>query len=227
AATVVPRPVIGPWDFASDESFLALAVVLLAVVATGVSLFARSTAGRTLRAVRGSEVAAQSIGISPVRSRVVVFAVSAFVAGLGGALLAIHQENVNYANNFTPFGSLFWLVLVVTFGVRSPAGAIAAAATFALFDRLVLQGTVFEWILRSADRVPDLFPLAPSWLYILFGLGAIQYARHPEGVIDHTRKRQQERRARRATERATVADAAPDASRPAAPPTAEMEESLS
>jgi len=227
AATVVPRPVIGPWDFASDESFLALAVVLLAAVATGVSLFARSTTGRTLRAVRGSEVAAQSIGISPVRSRVVVFAVSAFVAGLGGALLAIHQENVNYANNFTPFGSLFWLVLVVTFGVRSPAGAIAAAATFALFDRLVLQGTVFEWILRSADRVPDLFPLAPSWLYILFGLGAIQYARHPEGVIDHTRKRQQDRRARRAAERATVADAAPDTGRPAPPPTAEMEESLS
>lgn len=227
AATVVPRPVIGPWDFASDESFLALAVVLLAVVATGVALFARSTTGRTLRAVRGSEVAAQSIGLSPVRSRVVVFAVSAFVAGFGGALLAIHQENVNYANNFTPFGSLFWLVLVVTFGVRSPGGAIAAAATFSLFDRLILQGTVFEWIFRSADRVPDLFPLASGWLYILFGLGAIQYARHPEGVIDHTRKRSQERRARRAARKAAAADPAPDSDGPTAPPTAELEGSLS
>ena len=206
AATVVPRPVIGPWDFASDESFLALAVVLLAVVAGGVVLFGRSTTGRTLRALRGSEVAAQSIGISPVRSRVVVFATAAFVAGFGGALVAIHQENVNYANNFTPFGSMFWLVLVVTFGVRSPGGALAAAAAFSLFDRLVLQGTVLEWILRSPDRVPDLFPLAPSWLYILFGLGAIQYARHPEGVIDHTRRQQQERRARRAARKAAPAD---------------------
>ena len=78
------------------------------------------TTGRTLRAVRGSDIAAQSIGISPARARIVVFTISAFIAAIGGGLVAIHQENVNYESNFGPFSALFWLVLVVTFGARRP-----------------------------------------------------------------------------------------------------------
>ena len=108
-------------------------------------------------------MAAQSIGISPGRSRLIAFAVSGFIAGLGGALLAVHQENVNYATNFTPFAALFWLVLVVTLGSRTFEGAAAAALAFAVFDTLVLKGTVFEWLLRSPDRIPAIFPVDPTW----------------------------------------------------------------
>ena len=53
------------------------------------------TIGRTLRALQGSEVAAESIGISPARARIIAFATSAFVAGIGGAMLSMHQGNVN------------------------------------------------------------------------------------------------------------------------------------
>src|SRR3546814_10800641 len=167
AATRVPRPLIGAWDFASDKAFLALVAVVLVVVSVGVSLLTRSTTGRQLQAIRGSEVAAQSIGISPVRTRVVVFGISAAIAGLGGALPAIHQENVNYGSNFSPFGGLFWLVLVVTFGARSTGGAVAAGAAFSLFDRLLLPGTALGWILRDAERIPELFPISPKWRFVL------------------------------------------------------------
>ena len=81
------------------------------------------TTGRMLHALRGSEMAAESIGISPVRARVTAFAVSAAIAGFGGALLAIHQENVNYQNNFSPTAALFWLVLVVSLSARTIEGA--------------------------------------------------------------------------------------------------------
>lgn len=198
ATQVVPRPVIGGLDFASDKSFLALAIVVLVVVTSAVTLFGHSTTGRELRAVRGSEVAAQSIGISPARARVVAFTVSAFIAALGGGMVAMHQENVNYGNNFTPFSSLFWLVLVVTFGVRKPSAAIAGAFMFSIFDKLILQGTFLEWILRDANRVPGIFPINPKWRLILFGLGTIQYAKHPEGVLEYSRSRAQVRRRRRA-----------------------------
>ena len=126
--------------------------------------------GRTLRALRGSEVAAQSIGISPARARITAFAVSAFIAGLGGALLAMHQENVNYGSNFAPFAALFWLVLVVTLGSRTVEGAARPAPAFALFDAVLLKGAVFGWMLRSPDRIPDFLPLSPKWRFILFGL---------------------------------------------------------
>jgi branched-chain amino acid transport system permease protein len=200
--TRVPRPVIGPWDFASDKSFLLLSLVVLAIVSVAVIQIREGTVGRTLRALRGSEVAAQSIGISPAKARLIAFALSAFLAGLGGAFMAMHQENVNYGNNFAPFAALFWVVLVVTIGARTVEGAVVAGASFSIFDTLVLKGTFVGWILRDPDRIPAIFPVSPKWRFILFGLGTIQYARHPEGIIEASRRRSLARAERRRAARA-------------------------
>lgn len=187
--TRVPRPTIGPWDLADDRTFLVLALLVLVVVSVAVIQIREGTVGRTLRALRGSEVAAESIGISPARARITAFAVSAFIAGLGGAMLSIHQQNVNYSSNFAPFAALFWLVVVVSLGSRTVEGAVQAGAAFALFDAVLLRGAVFGWLLRGADRVPGIFPVSPKWRFILFGLGTIQFARHPEGLVEHGKRR--------------------------------------
>jgi branched-chain amino acid transport system permease protein len=201
--TKVPRPVIGPWDLSDDKSFLVLAVVVLAIVSVAVIQIRQGTIGQTLRALRGSEVAAQSIGISPARARLVAFAISAFIAGLGGAMLAIQQENVNYSNNFAPFAALFWVVLVVTLGSRTVEGAVNAGAAFSLFDAVILKGTFLGWILRSPDRIPGVFPISPKWRFVLFGLAAIQFARHPEGLIEASKQRSAARAERRRARRAS------------------------
>ena len=96
---------------------------------------------------------------------------------------------MNYDNNFSPFAALFWLVLVVTFGARRPAGALYGAAAFGLLNKIFLKGTFVGWILRDPGRIPGFFPISPKWRFILFGLGTIQYARHPEGVIEMTKAR--------------------------------------
>ncbi|MDP1806010.1 MAG: branched-chain amino acid ABC transporter permease, partial [Acidimicrobiales bacterium] len=187
--TRVPRPTLGPWDFADNRAFLVLAVLVFVVVSCAVILLREGTVGRTLRALRGSEVAAESIGINPARARITAFAVSGFIAGLGGAMLSIHQQNVNYANNFSPFAALFWLVLVVSLGARTVEGAAQAGAAYSLFDAVVLKGAFFGWILRSSDRVPSFAQVSPKWRFILFGLGTIQFARHPEGLVEHGKRR--------------------------------------
>jgi branched-chain amino acid transport system permease protein len=196
--TRVPRPTIGPWDFANDLSFLGLAVVVFVLASFAVIRIREGTVGQTLRALRGSEVAAASIGISPARARIIAFAVSAFIAGLGGAMLSMLQENVNYTNNFAPFTALFWLVLVVTLGCRTVEGAANAGAAFALFDVVILRGEFLGWILRSPDRIPDVFPISPKWRFVLFGLGTIQFARHPEGLVEHGKRQWMARLERRA-----------------------------
>lgn len=195
--TRVPRPTIGPWDLADDKKFLVLALLVFAVVSVAVIQVREGTVGRTLRAVRGSEVAAQSIGISPARARIIAFAVSAFIAAIGGSLLAMHQENVNYGSNFAPFAALFWLVLVVSLGSRTVEGAAQAGAAYALFDAVLLKGAIFGWILRSPDRIPGFLPLSPKWRFVLFGLATILFARHPEGLVEHG-KRSAHRRVERA-----------------------------
>jgi branched-chain amino acid transport system permease protein len=187
--TRVPRPVVGPWDLADDEQFLVLALIVFGLTAAAVIQIREGTVGRTLRALRGSEVASQSVGISPARARVTAFAVSGFIAGLGGAMLSLHQENVNYASNFAPFAALFWLVLVVSLGTRTVEGAAFAGASYALIDAIVFKGAIVGWVLRSEERIPDVFPVSPKWRFVLFGLAAIQFARHPEGLVEHGKRR--------------------------------------
>jgi branched-chain amino acid transport system permease protein len=187
--TRVPRPVLGPWDMTDDATFFVLAVVVFAVAGLAVIQVREGTVGSSLRALRGSEVASQSIGISPGRARVTAFAVSGFIAGLGGAMLTMQQENVNYGSNFSPFAALFWLVLVVSLGVRTVEGAGYAGASFALMDAVILKGALIGWILRSEDRIPDLFPVSPQWRFILFGLATIQFAHHPEGLVESGKRR--------------------------------------
>ena len=125
------------------------------------------------------------------------FAVSGFIAAFGGALLAMHQKNVNYETNFEPFLALFWIVVVAVLGVGNVRSAVYAGAAFALFDRLILKGALFEWILRSPDRLPAFFPISSSWVFILFGFGAIQFAKHPEGLLEHAEARRAARHARK------------------------------
>ena len=214
SGTVVPRPVIGPFDLESDKSFLVFAVIILVVVAVAVLQLSSGTFGKTLLALRGSEVAARSIGISPARGRLLAFAISGFIAGLGGALLSMQQHNVNYGTNFAPFTAMFWVVIVVVIGAQTVSGAINAAASFALFDAIILKGAFLGWILRSPDRIPGIFPISGEWVFILFGLGAIQFARHPEGLLEHNARkraaRTEARRARKGSASPPPADAAAD-----------------
>ena len=171
-----PRP--GFLD--GNQAFFVFSVVLLAVVGTLVALIRRGTTGKYLDALRGSETAATAVGISAARMRVIAFAVSAAIAGLGGGLLTMHEEQANYGVNFNPLLGLFWLVLVVTLGSRTVEGAIQAGFAFALFPELL-----------DALGVPG------ELRFVLFGLAAISYAKHPEGLVEYGKRRQLESLQRR------------------------------
>jgi ABC-type branched-subunit amino acid transport system permease subunit len=172
----VPRPKLGPVDFTANRSFFLLAMAVFALCALAVVLVRRGTTGQRLAAVRGSEVAAETIGIDPRRAKVVAFALSAALAGLGGALLASLQGTVS-GDSFTYFYSLFWLVLVVTTGARTVEGAVNAG-----------MALVF---------VPELLHHLPGrWAnleFVAFGFGAITFARHPEGILEYQKRRSIER----------------------------------
>lgn len=168
----VPRPLLGPVDFASDRAYFVLCLVALAAVALLVTRLARGMTGQVLRALRADEVAAQSIGIAPWRARVVAFGVASGVAGLGGALLVIRQGTISYETSFSPFIGLFWLLIVVSLSGRTVAGAIVAAVALRILPEL-----------GSGAAGP--------WLPVVFGLAAVTYARHPEGIAAYLARRLQ------------------------------------
>lgn len=89
-------------------------------------LLLRGRTGRAFRAIRDSETAAQSSGISLARFKTLAFALSAAYAGVAGALFAIASTFVN-PDAFPVSLSIFLLVGVVVSGLGSLTGLLAGA----------------------------------------------------------------------------------------------------
>ena len=124
-----PRPRLGFLDATGDRAFyyLCLAVAVTGcVVVVGI---VRSRLGRLLRALGDSPAGLEAQGLKTNTTRVLVFCLSGFLAGMGGALLISGVGTAN-GNTLSALNSLLWLAVLVAVRARSlvPAAFLAAAA---------------------------------------------------------------------------------------------------
>ena len=89
----------------------------------------RSTTGLALNAVRWSEPGSKTLGISVLQMKVIVAGLAAFVAGIGGAMLAL-SLGVGPAGQLRHPGGVVWLAVLVTQGIRSNMAALFAGLSF-------------------------------------------------------------------------------------------------
>jgi len=99
-------------------------LVLAVLVGTAVALAGLRTAGagRRLLAVRANERAAAAVGVNVAATRIGAFALSAFLAGVAGALLGYQQGQLSFGS-FGVFVSLSYLAVAYLGGVAGIAGA--------------------------------------------------------------------------------------------------------
>jgi branched-chain amino acid transport system permease protein len=109
----------------------AIVAVVFAIAAFAIVNLKRATSGLVFAAIRSSEPAATTSGMSIVRVKLVLFGVSAFVAGLGGGLYAT-VVGTALPKSFNALVGIVWLAIVVTWGVRSVVGALLAGMIFAI-----------------------------------------------------------------------------------------------
>jgi branched-chain amino acid transport system permease protein len=153
----------------SDRKFAYLTLAVFVVFALLILNMRRSTSGLALSAVRWSEPAARTLGLSVVQMKVVASALATFLAALGGAFLAMWNGSA-LGSSFATFQGLIWLAVLVTIGIRSITAAALAGLAFTMLPN------VFTTYL----------PGSPKWAEVpalLFGLGAIGLAVNPEGVV--------------------------------------------
>jgi branched-chain amino acid transport system permease protein len=118
----IPRLRLGAFEIWPISRYYFFAwIVALGVMAFGLNLI-NSRTGRALRAVHGSEVAAQSMGIDVAAYKARVFAISAALASLGGSLYAHFQAAVS-PSPFSFTGSLELVVMSSVGGIASIWGA--------------------------------------------------------------------------------------------------------
>jgi branched-chain amino acid transport system permease protein len=161
------RPVPHPSFAETDRAFLYFALAVFAILAIFIVNLRRSTTGLALNAVRWSETASRTMGLSVLQMKLLVSGLAAFVAGVGGGIYA-SQEKQAVPAQYVTLAGLAWLAVLVTFGVRSNIAALLAAIGFTITPALLLSYTTPTW-----SQLPVL----------LFGVGAILLAKNPEGTV--------------------------------------------
>src|ERR1700730_1647283 len=152
----------------------SLEMVVLVVCVIAVLLVRNGTTGQYLSAMRGSETAAAGLGINLAWQRVLIFALSGVVAGIGGTMLIIQQQSIN-PQQFNYQLSLAFVVIVVTTGVSTVEGAIQGGIGFMVISQLLTY-------------LPARYG-GNSLTFVLFAAGALTYAAHPEGILEYQKRR--------------------------------------
>ena len=114
-----------------------LAILSIAVIV----LLIHSSYGRAFKAIRDDEVAAEAMGISLFKHKMLSFVISSFFAGVGGALFAMYVANAQ-AKVFTSTMTYEILLIVVIGGIGSVSGSIIGS---------LLYVACSEWWLRFLD----------------------------------------------------------------------------
>ena len=139
--SVNPPAMLG-WTLDSTESFYFLCLVVVVGATLAILNLLRSSTGRAFVAIRDSEISAQSMGIHLARYKTLSFALSAALAGIGGALYA-HKIQFLSPDQFNIIQSIDLLLMVVIGGLGSVHGAFLGAIFLIVMPQLIAMGKDF------------------------------------------------------------------------------------
>ncbi|MCW2814881.1 MAG: livH 4, partial [Nocardioides sp.] len=154
----------------STGSYVFLMVAVMIAIGMLVLFVRRGVIGRMLIAMRYSPAACGTLGLDMRWFRVGLFAASAGIAGLAGALLSGLRGLIG-ESDFIFFNSLPLLLLAVVFGVTSVTGAVLGGIGLMLLP--VLQAETIGTV-----------PLG-GVMFMVIGVGAVLAGRDPNGLVNY------------------------------------------
>jgi branched-chain amino acid transport system permease protein len=193
ASLNVPRLDVFGVSFDSNKAHLILLAVVFGLVATLLVWLRQGEFARRLLAMKASPAACVTLGLNLTRTKVEVFALSAAIAGLGGALLGAQSNSIS-PDSFRFLQGLPIVLLAVVGGIAAVGGALFGGLTFAF---------AFFIIPDIAPSLENLFALSPA-------LAGISLGRNPNGAVNETVKSIKERLAQRRAQKEGEAPVEPD-----------------
>lgn len=172
---VVPRLDLGVARIDSDFSQSVLLAVAIGAVGVSLIWLRRGAYGRRLQALKDSPVACATLGMNITTTKVSVFAISAGIAGLAGAL----SGRTVQGQEFQLLASMPVTMLAVVGGIGSVAGAVLGGvmlgAILGVFDTLFAVNAI-GWFSMFQISMTSITKLAPGFMGITLG-------RSPSGII--------------------------------------------
>lgn len=169
--------------FSNDEKMQYLWVAALVVILcmTVMFMFVRSKYGRCIRAIRDNEIAASASGINVSYYKVMTFTISAFFAGITGALYACCNgalATTSFAfTNGSILNSVFIVVMVVVGGMGSLTGSVIAAVVMFLLNYTIKNGA---WVAALPSFLQNVFTY-PMLVYSIALIIVIMF--RPKGIM--------------------------------------------
>jgi len=144
----MPAITLGSFAFSPDSFYYVIAGVFLVLLWVARNLVA-SRIGRSFRAIRESETAAEAMGVNLVHYKTMAFAVGAAYAGLAGGLYAGLSQFVN-PDAFVFLVSVLYLTMNVVGGMGTLAGPLVGAVIFTLTPELLRTFAEYKELLSGA-----------------------------------------------------------------------------
>ena len=130
-------------DLSGRRSFMVLLVCVFVIFMIALAALRRTRYGRRWVALSDSEAASATVGVSVTATKVIVYAVSAAMAGVGGALFATANSTVDGVRTFTLDSSIPIVLLMAIGGMAFPIAALFTMfqlVTLAIGERLQQAG---------------------------------------------------------------------------------------
>ena len=165
-STLLERPTFFGLDLTNERDFAFFALGVLLVIVFIVRTWRDRGIARRLIAVRDNEVAAAAMGIRVVRTKLLAFALSGFLAGIAGVCLAFALVRISPGETFGPKESVLVLSMAVIGGLGSVPGAVLAALYLIGLPLLLGSTSTVQFITSG-------FGVLAFLLYLPGGLGAV------------------------------------------------------
>jgi branched-chain amino acid transport system permease protein len=173
---VPPATVFGLALDSDARIFYLILALAVPAVFFAKNLF-RTKVGRAFIAVRDRDVAAEVIGVSLYRYKLLAFVVSSFYAGVAGGLMA-HHSRILFPDAFTLLVAIDYLAMIIIGGLGSILGSIYGAAFMTLLPEVLKLGAT-----SLTGVYPNAFGLIASARDIVFGLAVIVFLMYePQGL---------------------------------------------
>jgi branched-chain amino acid transport system permease protein len=179
-------PGLGEFDSAfSLRPYYWLGLIMIAIVLAVNFALRDSRLGRAWIAIREDEVAAASMGVPLVRTKLLSYSVGAALGGMAGAFLGTYSQAIN-SNQFSFSFSILVLSMVILGGLGSIWGTVIGAIILTVINQLLIPTTF-----HTAPH--DLFGLNFTSSEISFGifgfLLVVMMIVRPEGLLPERRRK--------------------------------------
>ncbi len=175
----VSRPVILGWNLSSDQALYWFCLAVSVLVLLACLNLRRTYAGRAMMAIRDNDIAARAMGINLVRYKLSAFVLSAFIAGIAGALLAMYIGLVT-VEGFPFLLSIEALAILIVGGMGSILGVVFGTVFIVSLPEFVSSAVALfgaNWADALSTRTHELKSM-------LYGVAIIAFLRlDPRGLL--------------------------------------------